>query len=322
MLTHRFMAERGMTRTLNQRTLKVPVTCAGVGLHTGAQVTLRIMPGRPDTGIVLVRTDLPGKPELKATAANVVETALATTLGTSSYRIHTVEHVLAALAGLGIDNARIELDGPEVPIMDGSAAPFAELIIEAGVREQDVPKSFIVIKRSVTVRDGDKLATLQPGRGFRVDCTIDFKHPLISDQTVSLTFSDRTFMREVSGARTFGFLRDVEKLKAMGLAKGGSLENAIVVDDFSILNPEGLRFPDEFVRHKVLDAVGDISLLGLPVIGHLTAYKSGHALNHALVTKVLAESSHYAVVRARARDVAHYDLRLDELEESLAPTAA
>ena len=311
-----------MTQSLNQRTLKGPVTCAGVGLHTGAKVTMQLLPSRPDTGIVLVRTDLPGKPALKAVAANVIDTALATNLGTAKFRIQTVEHVLAAFAGLGIDNVRIELDGPEVPIMDGSAAPFAALIVEAGVREQDVPKSFMVIKKAVTVKDGDKHATLAPGRGFRVDCTIDFQHPLISDQTVSLKFSDRTFMREVSGARTFGFLRDVEKLKAMGLAQGGSLDNAIVVDDFSILNPEGLRFPDEFVRHKVLDAVGDVSLLGLPVVGHLTAYKSGHALNHKLVTKVLSEKAHYAVVRARARDVAHYDLRLDELEESLAPTAA
>ena len=322
LLTHCFMAERGMTQSLNQRTLRGPVACVGVGLHTGAKVSLRLMPARPDSGVVLVRTDLPGKPELKAHASNVVDTELATTLGTSSYRIHTVEHVLAALAGLGIDNVRIELDGPEVPIMDGSAAPFAEMIKEARVREQDVPKAFMVIKKNVTVTEGDKHASLGPGRGFRIDCTIDFKHPLISDQTVSLTFSDRTFMREVSGARTFGFLRDVEKLKAMGLAKGGSLENAIVVDDFSILNPEGLRFPDEFVRHKVLDAVGDVALLGLPVIGHLNAYKSGHALNHKLVTRVLADRAHYAVVRARARDVAHYDLHLDELEESLAPSAA
>jgi UDP-3-O-[3-hydroxymyristoyl] N-acetylglucosamine deacetylase len=308
--------------SLNQRTLKVPVSCSGVGLHTGANVTLRLMPARPDSGVVLVRTDLPKQPELKALARHVVDTALATTVGDGSMRVHTVEHVLAALAGLGIDNARVELDGPEVPIMDGSAAPFIELIKEAQVREQDVPKSFMVIKKAVSVNDGDKRATLAPGRGLRIDCTIDFKHPLISDQAVSLSFCDSTFVREVSAARTFGFLRDVERLKSMGLAKGGSLANAIVVDDFSILNPEGLRFPDEFVRHKVLDALGDLSLLGLPVIGHLTAYKSGHALNHRLVTKVLADEAHFAVVRARARDVAHYDLRLDELEDALTPSAA
>ncbi len=311
-----------MTQSLNQRTVKAPVACVGVGLHTGSKVTLRLMPARAETGIVFVRTDLPGQPEMKARAQAVVDTELATTLGSTAMRVHTVEHVLAALAGLGIDNVRVELDGPEVPIMDGSAAPFIAMIKEAGVREQDTPKRFIVIKRAVTVTDGDKHATLAPGRGFRIDCTIDFKHPLISDQAVSIGFTDRTFVREVSGARTFGFLRDVEKLKAMGLARGGSLDNAIVVDDFSILNPEGLRFPDEFVRHKVLDAIGDIALLGLPVIGHLTAYKSGHRLNHALVTKVLSETSNYAVVRARARDVAHYDLRLDELEDALTPSAA
>jgi len=311
-----------MTQSLNQRTLKGPVSCVGVGLHTGAKVTMRLMPARAESGVVFVRTDLAGKPELKARAHHVVDTELATTLGLGAVRVHTVEHVLAALLGLGIDNARVELDGPEVPIMDGSAAPFIGMIKDAGVREQDTPKSFMVIKRAVTVSDGDKQATLAPGRGFRVDCTIDFKHPLISDQAVSIGFTDRAFVREVSSARTFGFLRDVERLKAMGLAQGGSLDNAIVVDDFSILNPEGLRFPDEFVRHKVLDALGDVALLGLPVIGHLTAYKSGHKLNHALVTKVLSEASNYAVVRARARDVAHYDLRLDELEEALTPSAA
>ncbi|MBK7863206.1 MAG: UDP-3-O-acyl-N-acetylglucosamine deacetylase [Archangiaceae bacterium] len=311
-----------MTQSLNQRTLKAPVSCAGVGLHTGAPVTLRLMPARPDTGVVLVRTDPPRKPELQALARHVSATELATTLGQGEAKIHTVEHVLAALAGLGIDNARVELDGPEVPIMDGSAAPFIALIREAGVREQDVPKSFMVIKKAVTVSDGDKRATLGPGRGFRVDCTIDFKHPLISDQTLSLSFCDSTFVREVSSARTFGFLRDVEKLKELGLARGGSLQNAIVVDDFSILNPEGLRFPDEFVRHKMLDALGDLSLLGRPVIGHLTAFKSGHKLNHRLVTQVLSDESNYAVVRARARDVAHYDLRLDELEDALTPSAA
>ena len=311
-----------MTQSLNQRTLRRAVSCVGVGLHTGQKVAMRLMPARAETGMVLVRTDLPGKPELRAHAHLVVDTELATTLGSGATRVHTVEHVLAALAGLGIDNVRVELDGPEVPIMDGSAAPFIAMIKEAGVREQDTPKSFMVIKRAVTVSEGDKYATLAPGRGFRVDCTIDFKHPLISDQAVSIGFTDRTFVREVSSARTFGFLRDVEKLKSMGLARGGSLDNAIVVDDFSILNPGGLRFPDEFVRHKVLDALGDMALLGLPVIGHLTAFKSGHKLNHALVSKLLAEPSSYAVVRARARDVAHYDLQLDELEDALTPSAA
>jgi UDP-3-O-[3-hydroxymyristoyl] N-acetylglucosamine deacetylase len=322
LLTHCIHGGEGMTQSLNQRTLKAPVTRTGVGLHTGAKVTMRLMPGRPDSGVVLVRTDLNGKPELKACAEHVVDTELCTTLGRGDMRVHTVEHVVAALAGLGIDNARVELDGPEVPIMDGSAAPFIEMIREAGVREQETPKSFVVIKRPVTVRDGEKHATLAPGRGFRIDCTIDFKHPLISDQAVSLAFSDATFVREVSGARTFGFLRDVERLKAAGFARGGSLDNAIVVDDFSILNPEGLRFPDEFVRHKVLDALGDLALLGMPVLGHLSVYKSGHALHHRLITTLLADRASHVVVRARKRDVESYDLRLDELEEALTPSAA
>src|SRR5882724_7320823 len=194
------MSERGMTQSLNQRTLRGPVTCAGVGLHTGAKVTLRLLPSRADSGVVLVRTDVQGKPHIAARAENVVDTELATTLGKGAVRIHTVEHVLAALAGLGIDNCRVELDGPEVPIMDGSAAPFIAMIREAGVREQETPKSFIVIKKAVTVRDADKHATLAPGRGFRIDCTIDFKHPLISDQAVSLSFEGATFVREVSSA--------------------------------------------------------------------------------------------------------------------------
>jgi UDP-3-O-[3-hydroxymyristoyl] N-acetylglucosamine deacetylase len=311
-----------MTESLNQRTLRGPASCSGVGLHTGAKVTLRLLPARPDSGVVFVRTDLREKPVIHARAEHVVDTELATTLGIGSVRVHTVEHVLSALAGLGIDNVRVELDGPEVPIMDGSAAPFIELVREAGVRVQDRPKSFMVIKKPVVVDDGEKRASLMPSKGFKVDCTIDFKHPLISDQAVSLAFADNTFLREIARARTFGFLRDVEKLKSLGLAKGGSLDNAIVVDDFSILNPEGLRFPDEFVRHKVLDAVGDISLLGLPVVGHLSCYKSGHKLNHALVRKVLSDASHYAVLRAQVSEIERHDLDLAELEDALTPTAA
>ncbi len=311
-----------MPESLNQRTLRGPVSCAGIGLHTGTPVSMRFLPARADSGVVLVRTDLRDKPAILAHARNVVDTsALATTLGEKGIRIQTVEHVLAAFAGMGIDNARVELDGPEVPIMDGSAAAFIDMIREAGVRVQDKPKSFLIIKKPVRVDDGDKHASFAPGRGLSIDCTIDFKHPLICDQAVSLKFSDATFVREVSRARTFGFLRDVERLQALGLAKGGSLDNAIVVDDFSILNPEGLRFPDEFARHKVLDALGDISLLGLSVVGHLSSYKSGHALNHALVKKLLADVSAYSVVRARSAELAE-DLAFDELEDGLTPSAA
>jgi UDP-3-O-[3-hydroxymyristoyl] N-acetylglucosamine deacetylase len=305
-----------------QRTLKRPTSCDGVGLHSGARVTLRLIPAPADHGIVFVRVDLPGKPSIPASAEFVVSTALATTLGRNGVKVGTVEHLLSALSGLGIDNVRIELDGPEVPIMDGSAAPFAALVNETGIRMQDKAKSFLVIRRAVTVTEGDKHATLAPSKRLRIDCTIDFKHPLISDQTYSLEFSDRTYAKEIAGARTFGFLKDVEKLQANGLARGGSLNNAIVVDEFSILNPEGLRFPDEFVRHKLLDTLGDVALMGRPVIGHLTVHKSGHALNHKLVMKVLSDPENYEVVRARARDVEQLDLALNDLAGVLAPHAA
>lgn len=308
--------------SFNQRTLSASASCEGVGLHTGVNVHLTLRPAPADHGIVFVRTDVARGMTIPATAEFVVDTELATTLGRSGVRVGTVEHLLAALAGLGIDNLRIELDGPEVPIMDGSAAPFAYLVRTAGVRVLDAPKSFLVVKKPVSVRDGEKTASLTPSSRFKIDCTIDFQHPLVSDQSFAMEFSDRTFSREIARARTFGFLRDVEALKRVGLAKGGSLENAIVIDEFSILNPDGLRFPDEFVRHKVLDAMGDVSLFGRPVIGHLTAYKSGHALNHKLVQKVLSNPAHYVVVRARKRDVERLDLRLPDLAGMLEPLVA
>ncbi len=308
--------------SFNQRTVGAPIACQGVGLHSGLPVNLTLRPAAVNHGIVFVRTDLPKRVTIPALSANVVDTALATTLGLGGVRVGTVEHLLATLSGLGIDNVRIEIDGPEVPIMDGSAAPFAYLIKTAGIRVQDEPKSFLVVKRAVSVVEGDKEATLTPDNRFRVDCTIDFNHPLVSDQSYSMEFSDRAFSREISRARTFGFLRDVEMLKKVGLAKGGSLENAIVIDEFSILNPDGLRFPDEFVRHKVLDAMGDISLFGYPVIGHLKMVKSGHALNHKLVEKVLSDRANYMVVRARQREVDRLDLRLPDLVASYEPTAA
>src|SRR5712692_2394676 len=311
-----------MSTSFCQRTLAGTISCHGIGLHTGAAVNLTLRPAPPDHGVVFVRTDLPSPVSVPARAKHVVDTALATTLGKSGVKIGTVEHVLAALSGLGVDNVRIELDGPEVPIMDGSAAPFAYLIRAAGVRILEEPKRFLVIKKPVTVLEGGREASFKPSSRFKIDCTIDFRHPLISDQSFAMEFSDRAFSREIARARTFGFLRDVEMLKKVGLAKGGSLDNAIVVDEFSILNPDGLRFPDEFVRHKVLDAMGDVSLFGRPVIGHLTAYKSGHALNHKLVQKVLSNPAHYVIVRARKRDVERLDLRLPDLAGVLEPSVA
>ncbi len=308
--------------TFQQRTLQRTAVCHGTGLHSGAPVELRLVPAPVNHGLVFVRTDLRHKPQIPVEGGNVVDTSLATTLGAGGVRVATVEHLLSALSGLGIDNLRIEVDGPEVPIMDGSAVPFSRLVTEAGLRLQGEPKRFLVIKRTVTVTDGDKYATFSPAKRFRIDCTIDFRHPLITDQQYTLEFSDRSFVREVAPARTFGFLRDVERLRAMGLARGGSLDNAVVVDDFSIVNPEGLRFPDEFVRHKILDALGDVALLGRPVIGALTVYKTGHALNQKLVAKVLSDPANYEVVRARGSEVRSHELEPADLEGVLAPSVA
>ncbi len=311
-----------MAGAFEQRTLQRAVVVEGVGLHSGSKVVLRLFPAPANHGLVFARVDLPGRPVIPVRSEFVTDTSLATTLGLGKAKVATVEHLLAALSGLGIDNLRMEIDGPEVPIMDGSAAPFAMRMSEAGIRHQGEPKRFLVIKKTVTVTDGDKHATFSPSKRFRIDCTIDFKHPLISDQQFTLEFSDRSFIREVARARTFGFLRDVDKLRSMGLARGGSLENAVVVDDFSILNPEGLRFPDEFVRHKLLDALGDVALLGRPVIGALTVYKTGHALNQKLVTKVLSDPSNYEVVPASRERVSSHELEYDDLAPVLAPSAA
>ncbi len=308
--------------SFEQRTLQRTVSVEGVGLHSGEPVTLRLVPAPVNHGLRFVRSDLPGRPVIPVRSDLVTDTALATTLGKGVAKVSTVEHLLAALSGLGIDNLRMEVDGPEIPIMDGSAAPFAQVVSDAGIRLQGEPKAFLVIKRTVTVSDGDKHATFSPARRFRIDCTIDFKHPLISDQQFTLEFSDRSFLREVARARTFGFLRDVDRLRAAGLARGGSLANAVVVDDFSILNPEGLRFPDEFVRHKLLDALGDVALLGRPVIGALTVYKTGHALNQKLVAKVLSDPANYELVRARSPDVVSHELEPDDFAPVLAPSAA
>jgi UDP-3-O-[3-hydroxymyristoyl] N-acetylglucosamine deacetylase len=308
--------------SFQQRTLQRAVEVEGIGLHNGSKVTLRLIPARPNHGLVFVRTDLADRPQIPVRADLVTDTALATTLSVGRAKVSTVEHLLAALLGMGIDNLRMEIDGPEIPIMDGSAAPFATRIAAAGIRVQDEPKNFLVMKKTVTVQYGDKFATLSPANRFRIDCTIDFKHPLISDQQFALEFSAHSFVREVARARTFGFLRDVDKLRSLGLARGGSLENAVVVDDFSILNPEGLRFPDEFVRHKLLDALGDVALLGAPVIGALTVYKTGHALNQKLVAKVLSDPSNYQLLRARSRDTVSHEFEFEDFAPALANSAA
>jgi UDP-3-O-[3-hydroxymyristoyl] N-acetylglucosamine deacetylase len=294
-----------------QRTLKQRASLEGVGLHSGAEVRVTLAPAPADTGIIFERVDLEPRVEIPAIFERVVDTTLNTSLGVGEVRVGTVEHLLAALAGCGIDNARIEVHGPEVPILDGSAAPFVDLVQEAGIHEQRATRRYLLVSRPVVVQDGDKSARLLPARNFSVSYTIDFKHPLISDQRYRVDLTERAFRREIARARTFGFKRDVERLHQAGLARGGSLENAVVVDDFHILNPEGLRFPDEFVRHKILDAIGDLALLGMPVIGHLDAVKSGHALNHALVRKALTEPGLCEVVQPREQH------ELSELQEQV-----
>ena len=283
---------------MRQRTLRHSIKATGVSLHTGEKVFMTLKPAPVDTGIVFRRIDLDPVLELPALAENVGDTTLSTSLMVGVGRVSTVEHLMAALAGLGVDNAIIDLTAEEVPIMDGSAAPFVFLLQSAGVVEQDAPKKFVRIKRKLTVEDADKVASLLPYEGFKVSFTIDFDHPVFRDRTAhaELDFSTASFEQEVSRARTFGFLHEIEYLRSRGLARGGSMDNAIVVDEYRILNQEGLRYEDEFVRHKVLDAVGDLYLLGHCLIGEFRAYKSGHALNNALVRALIAQPDAWEMV--------------------------
>jgi len=277
---------------LKQRTLKNSIRASGVGLHTGRKVLLVLRPAPPNTGIVFRRTDLEQPVDIPARATNVTETTLGTTLARDSASVSTVEHLLSALAGLGIDNAFIDVSGPEVPIMDGSAGPFVFLVQSAGIDEQTAPKRFVRIRRTVEVRDGDKWARFDPYEGFRVNFEIEFQHPTFHkhSQRASMDFSTTTFLREISRARTFGFMRDLEFLRSRNLALGGTLDNAIVLDDYRVLNEDGLRYEDEFVKHKILDAIGDLYLLGHSLIGEFTGYKSGHGLNNRLLRVLLADA--------------------------------
>lgn len=280
----------------NQRTLRREVGCTGIGLHTGERVGIKVRPAPPDTGICFVRTDLPGSPMIKASFENVVDTTLATTIGRNGCRVATIEHLMAAFFGLGVDNAVVEIDGPEVPIMDGSAAPFVFLLRSAGIKPQNKAKKFFVIKRPFHIEDGDRSVSISPSKELRIIYTINFNHPLLRDQTFDTTFSSKEFTKEISRARTFGFLKDVQALKKAGLAKGGSLDNAIVVDDFKLLNEDGLRYEDEFVRHKILDFIGDLSILGAPVIGHFEVKRSGHFLNQEMLRKLMKSRDHWELV--------------------------
>jgi UDP-3-O-[3-hydroxymyristoyl] N-acetylglucosamine deacetylase len=273
---------------LYQTTLRKPILCSGIGLHSGLATHMTIRPADPDTGIVFIRRDLEKKIRIRAHIDNVIDATLATTIGQEGAKVSTVEHLMAAFAGVGVDNAEVELDAPEVPIMDGSSEPFNALLKNAGIQVQDKPKKFVIVKHPVTVIDGDRQATLLPSSDFKLSYTIDFRHPLISNQFYLIQISNGNFEREICRARTFGFLREYETLKARGFARGGSLENAVVVGDSGVLNEGGLRFADEFVRHKILDSIGDLWLLGAQVIGHFIGYKSGHTLNHKLIHKLLS----------------------------------
>jgi len=278
---------------IHQRTLKSTVRATGVGLHTGHKVTMVLRPAPVDNGIVFCRSDLAGNPAIPAHALNVTNTLMATVIEKEGARVSTVEHLMSAFAGLGIDNAFIDVSAEEVPIMDGSAGTFVFLIQSAGIEVQAAPKRYVRVLEKVEIEQGDKRVRLEPFNGFKIGFSIEFAHPLFEPEhsTVEMDFADVSFVREVSRARTFGFSQEVEMMRSKGLARGGSLDNAIVVDDFRVLNADGLRMQDEFVKHKALDAVGDLYLLGRPLIGAFYGHKSGHALNNQLLRKLLARPS-------------------------------
>jgi UDP-3-O-[3-hydroxymyristoyl] N-acetylglucosamine deacetylase len=278
---------------IKQRTLKNVIRATGVGLHSGEKVYMTLRPAAVDTGIVFRRVDFAEPVEIKATAHNVGDTLLSTTLVQGDVRVSTVEHLLSAMAGLGIDNAYIDLSAAEVPIMDGSAGPFVFLLQSAGIEEQSKAKRFVRIKKTVTLKDGDRWARFEPFDGFKVGFSIDFNHPAFNKATsrAEIDFSTTSFVKEVSRARTFGFMKDIEMLRERNLALGGSMDNAIVLDDYRVLNEDGLRYEDEFVKHKILDAIGDLYLLGHSLVGAFYGYKSGHQLNNQLLRTLMADAS-------------------------------
>jgi len=283
---------------ISQRTLKNVIRATGVGLHSGEKVYLTLRPAPPNTGIVFRRVDLEKTVSLLARPENVGDTTLSTALVKNGVRVSTVEHLLSAMAGLGVDNAFVDVSAPEVPIMDGSAGPFVFLIQSSGVEEQPAPKRFLRIRRPVWVEEDDKWAQFEPFNGFKVTFVIGFDHPIFNTcpKQVSVDFSTTSFVKEVSRARTFGFVRDIEYLRANNLALGGSLDNAVVLDDYRVLNDDGLRYEDEFVKHKALDAIGDLYLLGHSLIGAFTGYKSGHGLNNRLLRTLMADQTAWEMV--------------------------
>jgi UDP-3-O-[3-hydroxymyristoyl] N-acetylglucosamine deacetylase len=289
---------------LRQRTVKSLIKASGVGLHTGQKVRMSLRPAPVDTGVVFRRVDLATPVDIPARAELVGEARLASTLVKGDAKVYTVEHLMSALSGLGIDNLYVDLDAPEVPILDGSASPFVLLLQQAGIEEQAAPKRFMRVKRRVEVREGDKWARLDPYEGYKLSFSIDFKHPVIerSTQSVTVDFAETSYLKEIARARTFGFMHEVEALRENGLALGGGLDNAVVLDEFRVLNSDGLRFADEFIRHKLLDAVGDLYLLGRPMLGAFSAHKSGHAINNQLLRAAIAGGAFEAVSFERAEE--------------------
>lgn len=284
---------------IRQRTLKSPIRASGIGLHGGRKVFISILPAPVDHGVVFRRVDLSPAVDIPADALLIGETTLCSTLVRDGVKVATVEHIMSALSGMGIDNVLVELSSPEIPIMDGSAAPFMYLFQSAGIVEQNAPRTFLRVLQPVQVGEGDKYARLEPYEGFRLSFGIEFKHPAFktSAQTATLEFSTASYMREVSRARTFGFMREFEMMRAKNLALGASLDNAVALDDYRVVNPDGLRYDDEFVRHKILDAVGDLYLAGRPILGAYSAYKSGHALNNQLACALLQDRQAWELVR-------------------------
>ena len=272
-----------MAIPIYQRTLSKNVRFSGIGLHSGKTVHLKLKPAPINHGIKFIRKDLPDDPTIPARFNCVVDTSLATVIGSDGVIVSTIEHLMACLAGLSIDNALVELDSYEVPVMDGSAGPFTRMIVGAGIREQEAARHFFVLKEPIELEQDGKFVGAYPDTTFKITCNIDFEHPLIRKQSCSIEVVDHIFESEISSARTFGFLHEVEYMKRYGLARGGSLDNAVVIDENDILNEDGLRYRDEFVRHKLLDCIGDFSLLGMPILAHIVTNKSGHAFNHAFL---------------------------------------
>ncbi len=274
---------------INQRTLAKPIKCSGVGIHSGKKVNLKIKPAPINHGIKFKRIDLPDSPCISAHFNMVIDTSLATVIGYDGFIVSTIEHLMASFAGLSIDNALVEIDGYEMPIMDGSAGHFTSSMIVAGIKEQESPRCFFVVKEPIELKENGKFVGVYPESTFKITCTIEYDHPLVKKQSYTAEMSDKVFENEICRARTFGFLNDYEDLKRYGLARGGSLDNVVVIDKNEILNKDGLRYKDEFVRHKILDSIGDFSLLGMPILGHVVLNKSGHFFNHAFLKKFFTQ---------------------------------